>query len=158
LRKINFLLIIFLGGALSMGVVLVQTHALDIIIDSAMSWWAPLLHTPFAAANVLYWGGFLYHFVLGSELSMLSTALPMLTGYAQAHHLNPAAVAMIWAFASGGKLFVYQSSVLIQGYAYGFFESKDMVKVGLVLTIVEGIIIACLVPFYWPVIGLNWSA
>ena len=66
---------------------------------------------------MLYWTGFLYHFVLGSELSMLSTSLPVILGYAQSHGFNPTAVAMVWAFSAGGKLFVYQSSVLIQGYA-----------------------------------------
>lgn len=157
-RKTNFLLIIFMGGALSMGIVLVQTNALDVITGGAMSWMTPLLGNSFESANALYWGGFLYHFALGSELSMLSTALPVLIHYAQVHGFNPTAFAMSWAFASGGKLFVYQSAVLIQGFAYGFFDDKDMFKVGLALTIVEGLILWLLVPIYWPLIGLNWMA
>jgi sodium-dependent dicarboxylate transporter 2/3/5 len=158
LRRINFLLIIFLGGALSMGAVLIGTHALDVLTGSAMSWMTPLLGNSFQSSSTLYWGGFLYHFALGSELSMLSTALPVLITYAQAHGFNPVAFAMIWAFASGGKLFMYQSSVLIQGFAYGFFTAKDMLKVGFALTVVEGLILWFLVPFYWPLIGLHWMA
>jgi solute carrier family 13 (sodium-dependent dicarboxylate transporter), member 2/3/5 len=157
-RQTNFLLIIFMGGALSMGVVLVHTNALDVITGSAMSWMTPLLGNSFQSSSTLYWGGFLYHFALGSELSMLSTALPVLIHYAQGHGFNPTAFAMTWAFASGGKLFVYQSAVLIQGFAYGFFDGKDMFKVGLALTVVEGLLLWFLVPVYWPLIGLSWTS
>jgi sodium-dependent dicarboxylate transporter 2/3/5 len=157
IRSINFLLIVFIGGALSMGEVLIKTKALDVISGAMMSWMAPMLNNPFLAASVLYWTGFVYHFALASELSMLSTSLPVLIKFAQTHHYNPVAFAMLWNFASGGKLFVYQSSVLVLGYAYGYFEGKDMLKVGLVLTIVEGLIVMFLVPLYWPMIGINWA-
>ena len=156
-RATNFLLIVFLGGALSMGEVLIHTSALSVLTGTMMSWMTPLMGSAYESPSVLYWTGFLYHFVLGSELSMLSTSLPVMLSYAQSHGLNPIAVAMVWAFASGGKLFMYQSSVLIQGFAYGYFDSRDMFKVGLVLTIIEGIILFLLVPLYWPLIGLSWT-
>jgi anion transporter len=156
-RSLNFLLIIFLGGALSMGEVLSKTKALDALTGVMMSWMTPLLGGAFVAAAVLYWTGFAYHFVLASELSMLSTSLPVIIKFAQSHHSNPVAMAMLWNFASGGKLFVYQSSVLVLGYAYGYFDGKDMLKVGAILTLVEGLIVMCLVPLYWPLIGLSWA-
>jgi sodium-dependent dicarboxylate transporter 2/3/5 len=156
IRSINFLLIIFMGGALSMGEVLIQTKALDTLTNSMMAWMTPLLGNSFQSSSVLYWTGFLYHFVLASELSMLSTSLPVILHFAQTHGYNATAFAMLWNFASGGKLFVYQSSVMILGYAYGYFESRDLIKVGLVLTIVEGLILMFLVPLYWPLIGLHW--
>jgi di/tricarboxylate transporter len=87
---------------------------------------------------------------------MLSTSLPVIIRFAVAHGYNPVALAMAWNFASGGKLFVYQSTVLILGYSYGSFEAKDLMRVGLVLTIVEGLVLFLLVPFYWPLIGLHW--
>src|ERR1044071_7983998 len=57
----------------------------------------------------------------------------------------------------GGGLFVYQSGVYVLGYSYGCFDSKDFLKVGLLLTLVQAVGLALLVPFYWPLIGLNWS-
>jgi di/tricarboxylate transporter len=156
-RATNFLLIIFLGGALSMGEVLIRTSALNVLTGTMMSWMAPLMGGAYESPSVLYWASFLYHFVLGSELSMLSTSLPVMLNYAQSHGFNPTAVAMVWAFSAGGKLFMYQSSVLIQGFAYGYFDSRDMFKVGLALTIIEGIILFLLVPLYWPLIGLSWT-
>ncbi|HEV2688512.1 MAG TPA: SLC13 family permease [Bryobacteraceae bacterium] len=157
IRSTNFLLIIFLGGALSMGEVLIQTKALDTLTNAMMAWMEPLLGGSFKSSSVLYWTAFAYHFVLASELSMLSTSLPVIIRFAQSHGYNPVAFAMLWNFASGGKLFVYQSSVMILGYAYGYFDGKDMLKVGLALTIVEGLILMFLVPIYWPMIGMQWN-
>jgi sodium-dependent dicarboxylate transporter 2/3/5 len=158
IRSINFLLIIFLGGALSMGEVLIKTKALDTLTGVMMTWMDPLLSDRFFAASALYWTGFLYHFALASELSMISTSLPVIIKYAQTHGYNPVALAMLWNFASGGKLFVYQSSVLVLGYSFGHFEGRDLLKVGAVLTLVEGLVVMFLVPIYWPMIGLHWGS
>lgn len=76
---------------------------------------------------------------------MVSTALPVLLKFAQVQGYNPVALGMIWAFAAGGKLFVYQSSVVIMGYSYGYFQSKDLLKVGAILTIIEGLFLMLLV-------------
>jgi di/tricarboxylate transporter len=150
------LLIVFTGGALSMSTVLAKTKALDVLTDKMMQWMTPLIGSSFYSASVLYWSAFLYHFLLSTEVSMLSTSLPVIIRFAVTHGYNPVALAMVWNFASGGKLFVYQSTVLILGYSYGSFEAKDLLRVGLVLTIVEGLVLFLLVPFYWPLIGLHW--
>ena len=65
---------------------------------------------------------------------------------------------MVLAFSSGGKLFVYQSSVLVQGLSYGYFDSRDMLKIGLVLSIVEGLVLLVMAPLYWPLVGVSWTA
>jgi di/tricarboxylate transporter len=88
--------------------------------------------------------------------SMLSTSLPLLLQATEGMSNNPIALGLVWSFAGGANLFVYQSSVLVLGYSYGYFEGKDLLKVSIVLTIVEGILLMILVPFYWPLIGLNW--
>ena len=69
--------------------------------------------------------------------------------------MHPLPIGMIWTFAAGGKIFAYQSAVLIVGYSYGYFDAKDLLKVGLVLTAVESLILFFLVPFYWPLIGIS---
>jgi hypothetical protein len=43
----------------------------------------------------------------------------------------------LWNFAAGGKLFAYQSGVLIVGYSYGYFAARDLMIMGAWLTIVE---------------------
>ena len=79
---------------------------------------------------VLYWSAFLYHIVIGNEISMLATSLPILMTYAQEHGINPLTLGMIWTFGAGPKIFIYESAVLVVGYSYGYFTNKDMLKVG----------------------------
>ena len=53
---------------------------------------------------------------------------------------------MIWTFGAGPKLFMYESAVLVVGYSYGYFDSKDMLKVGRILSVVTAFILLLLVP------------
>jgi di/tricarboxylate transporter len=39
--------------------------------------------------------------------------------------------------------------------SYGFFTSKDLFRMGLLLTLVECVVILLLVSLYWPLIGLR---
>jgi di/tricarboxylate transporter len=158
IKAVNFLLIMFIGGALSMGNVLTQTGVLHLLTERLMPGLIPMLADGLHAATTLYWGGFVYHFLLAEDKVMVTTALPVLLKFAQSHGYNPVAAGMIWAFAAGGKLFVYQSSVLIYGYSYGYFTARDLLKVAGILTLVEGVILMVLVPLYWPLIGLPWRA
>jgi len=45
--------------------------------------------------------------------------------------------------------------VMVTGYSYGYFEPKDLIKVGLCLTVVESLVLMLIVPFYWPHIGIR---
>ena len=156
IKAVNFLLIMFIGGALSMGNVLTQTGVLHLLTEHLMQGLIPMLSDGWRAALTLYWGGFVYHFLLAEDKVMVTTVLPALLKFAQSHGYNPVAAGMIWAFAAGGKLFVYQSSVLIYGYSHGYFTARDLLKVAGILTLVEGVILMVLVPLYWPLSGLPW--
>ena len=111
-----------------------------------------MLASKAVAMPALYWGGFFYHFVTASEISMLVTSLPVLMEFARAHQLDPAWIGMIWSFSSGGKLFAYESAVLVLGY--GYFRHTDLIRIGLFLTVVDFVIVALSVAFYWPLLGL----
>jgi di/tricarboxylate transporter len=153
-KQINLLPFFFVAAALGMGEVLKVTGGLKIFTDSVMLALSPLLTGKVVALTALYWGGFLYHFATASEVSMLVTSLPVLMNFAKSHSLNPAWIGMIWSFSSGGKLFAYQSAVLVLGYGYGYFRPKDLAKLGLLLTVVDFVVLAFSVAFYWPVLGL----
>jgi di/tricarboxylate transporter len=62
---------------------------------------------------------------------------------------------MIWTFAAGGKIFAYQSAVMIVGYSYGYFGARDLLRIGAWLSVIEFLIVLVLVPFYWPLIGIK---
>jgi anion transporter len=154
LRKINFGAIWFMAAALSMGRVLAETKGLEVLTSTMMGWMTPLVTGLFSSSFILYWTAFIYHFFLANETAMLSTSLPVVLKFFDTQGLNPLPIGMIWTFAAGGKIFAYQSAVLVVGYSYGYFEAKDLLKVGLILTVVESLILLVLVPFYWPLIGI----
>ena len=155
LKKLNFLQLFFVAAAVSMGKVLSATKGLEVLTDVVFAWMQPLLAHNFVSTLVLYWTGFVYHLFLASEISMLGTSTPLLMQFALTHGLSALKLGMIWVFSSGGKIFVYQSGVLIIGYAYGYFRAKDILRLGMLMSAVDSMLLLLVVPFYWPLIGIR---
>jgi sodium-dependent dicarboxylate transporter 2/3/5 len=155
MRKLNFLQLFFVAAAVSMGKVLSASSGLAVLTNIVFGWLEPLLSHPLLSTLALYWAGFVYHLFLASEISMLGTSTPLLMQFAITHGLSPLKLGMLWVFSSGGKIFVYQSGVLVIGYAYGYFRAKDILRLGLIMSLVDSLLLLAIVPLYWPVIGIK---
>ena len=155
MKRMNYLPVFFVAAAVSMGEVLVQTKALDLLTQFFLSWMEPLLGSTLQSTLVLYWTAFAYHIFLASEISMLGTSIPVLMNFAKSHGMDPLLIGMIWTFAASGKLFAYQSGVLIVGMSYGYFGSRDLFRLGALLTVAQCVLLLALVFFYWPLIGIR---
>jgi anion transporter len=155
MRTLNYLPVFFVAEAVSMGHVLQVTKGLEVLTHNVFAFMEPFLTNIYSTTVVMYWTAFVYHFLLASEISMLGTSIPLVMGFAKAHAMSPLLLGMIWTFAAGGKLFAYQSGVLIVGYSYGYFEARDLMRMGWWLTVVEFFVLLVLVPFYWPLIGIH---
>src|SRR5215471_12534997 len=155
MRRLNYMPVFFVAAAVSMGNVLEATKGLEVLTNAVFAWIAPYMTNIISTTIVMYWAAFLYHFLLASEISMLGTSIPLVMEFAKSHGMNPLQLGLIWTFAAGGKLFAYQSGVLIVGYSYGYFAARDLVRMGAWLTIVEFVALLALVPLYWPLIGLR---
>src|ERR1700726_1948560 len=155
MKRLNYLPVFFVAAAVSMGTVLEATKGLDVLTTHVFAWMQPYMTNILSTTIVMYWAAFIYHFLLASEISMLGTSIPLVMEFAKAQGMNPLQLGMIWTFAAGGKLFAYQSGVLIVGYSYGYFAARDLVRMGACLTVVEFVVLVFLVPFYWPLIGLQ---
>ena len=153
LRTISFGPVWFMAAALSMGRVLAETKGLEAVTRTMLTWMESFANGPFVSL-ALYWTGFVYHLFFSNETLMLSTSLPPILKLFSARGFHPLPIGLIWTFSSGGKVFAYQSAVLVAGYSFGYFEAKDLLKVGLALSIVQSIILFLLVSLYWPLIGL----
>ena len=154
-RKLNFLQLFFVAAAVSMGNVLSATKGLSVLTNTVLSWLEPVLTNNSLSLLALYWTGFVYHLFLASEISMLATSTPLLMSFANEHGLNALKIGMLWVFSSGGKIFVYQSGVLVIGYGYGYFRAKDILRLGLLMSIADSLLLLVIVPFYWPLIGIR---
>ena len=155
LKRLNYLPVFFTATAISMGEVLLRTNALNSMTTVLFAWMRPWVTNVFSLALVPYWTAFVYHIFLGNEISMLATSVPPLMNFAKTAGIHPLPLGLVWAFAAGGKIFVYQSGVLVTGYSYGYFEAKDLLRVGFVLTVVESAVLLLIVPFYWPLLGIH---
>ncbi len=155
MRHVNYMPVFFVAEAVSMAGVLEATHGLGVLTSGVFHWIQPALTNIYSTTAALYWTAFFYHFLLASEISMLATSIPLVVEYAKVHALNPLQLGLIWTFAAGGKLFAYQSGVLIVGYSYGYFEARDLIKMGAWLTLLEFLVLMLLVPLYWPLLGIR---
>jgi anion transporter len=126
LRRLNYLAVFFVAAAVSMGAVLEATNGLHVLTGAAFGFMQPFMTNMIMTTIVMYWTAFVSHFFLASEISMLGASIPLVMEFAKTHSLNPLLLGMIWTFAAGGKLFVYQSGVLIVGYSYGYFAARDL--------------------------------
>ncbi len=154
LRRLRAGVVVFTAAAIGMTNVLGASGGLSWLTDHMVTWITPLVRGPVATAQALYWTAFLYHFLLGSETSMISATLPAVLVFAKDSGLPILPVGLVWTFGSAGKLFAYQGSVLMVGYAYGCFDARDLLKVGALLTLVEAAILAAIVALYWPLLGM----
>jgi sodium-dependent dicarboxylate transporter 2/3/5 len=154
MRNVNYMPVFFVAAAISMGNVLEATKGLDVLTTTFFTSVEPFLGNIFSTTVIMYWTGFIYHFFLASEISMLGTSMPLVMQFAKQHDMNALMLGLLWTFSAGGKLFAYQSGVLVLGYSYGYFEARDLVRIGALLTVAEFFILLLLVPFYWPLIGI----
>ena len=156
-KKTDFSTVVFVGTALSMGTVLADTTVLTHLSDVLFSGLAPFRDQPNLLSCGLYLLAFVFHIFLGSETALLSTSMPMVMNFATSYSLNPEVVGMIWTFAAGGKLFLYQSPIIALAYSYQSFTAKDLFKLGFVIAIVELFCVALVVPFYWQsILGVSF--
>ncbi|HEY7389530.1 MAG TPA: SLC13 family permease [Bryobacteraceae bacterium] len=149
IKNVNYLQLFFVAAALSMGKVLGDTKGLAVLTNVVFAWLGPLVGHGVIFPFILYWTGFIYHIFLASEISMLATSMPLLMQFAAGHGLSALELGMIWVFSSGGKIFVYQSGVLIIGYAYGYFRPKDILRLGLAMSLVDSVLLVLVIPLYW---------
>ena len=154
LKQFNPTPVLFTGAALGLSQVLVETKAADGLTRVLFAWLEPLLASPLGTTTALFWSGFVCHLFLPSAQSMLAVTLPVLLQFALQHGLNPLTVGLIWSLSSAPAILLYQSSVIILGYSYGFFEAKDFFKFGLFLAVLVFVLLLLLVALFWPAIGL----
>lgn len=153
--KINFPIFLFMGSTISVAEVLRETGAVKVLADALFRYIGPMITTTFHSTLVLYWTAFAAHLVLASETAMISITMPPLMEFASHNSLNALAIGMLWTFAVGGQLFIYQSLVLIAGYSFGCFNARDVLRLGAFFLIAENLMLLILVSFYWPLIGIG---
>ena len=155
--KANLPIVVFLGAAMCLGNVMAGTEILKTLTAALFKWMTPILSSASITAGVLlYWYANLFHLFLANEPSFISATMPSLMQFSLKEGFNPLTLGMLWGFAAGGKVFVYQSAVLALGYSFGSFTAKDLFKFGLALFFVESFLLLVIASWYWPLLGLTF--
>jgi sodium-dependent dicarboxylate transporter 2/3/5 len=89
LRKLNYMPVFFVAAAVSMGSVLEATKGIDLLTHLVFTSIQPYLTSLLATTVIMYWAGFVYHFFLASEISMLATSIPLVVNFAKAEGMSP---------------------------------------------------------------------
>ncbi|MDO5536628.1 MAG: anion permease, partial [Desulfovibrionaceae bacterium] len=149
LRKANFLLIVFVGSALSLGTVLIETGTAQALAGWFFTWLEPFTaqETPLSYLAI-YCYNFLLHLLIGDEMTLLVSTMPPMLQFSMDQGFNTVFTGLIWTYAGGAGLFVYQGGPLAAGYAFGYFTAKDLVKAGAVASVWMAVMAAAL-PCWW---------
>lgn len=149
LKKVNFLMVIFIGCALSLGEVIIETGAADVMSNTLFSWLKPILSGENSITfAILYVYNFILHLFLGDELAVIVATMPAVLKFAGEVGLNGVLIGLLWTYATGAKIFIYQSGPLVAGYSFGYFTTKDMLKLAAITSAIQLLIITIL-PYWW---------
>lgn len=154
LRRLRYSVLVFTATGLSLTAVLMDTGALALLTTALTDWMKGLVSGPLSAAVVMYWSAFFYHLFLGAESSLISATMPAILQFARDQQLPVVPIGLMWTFAASGKVFAYQSAVLMVGFATGVFTARDLARFGLVMTVAESVVLLLVVSVYWPMVGI----
>ena len=96
MRNVNYMPVFFVAAAISMGNVLEATKGLDVLTTTFFTSVEPFLGNIFSTTVIMYWTGFIYHFFLASEISMLGTSMPLVMQFAKQHDMNALMLGLLW--------------------------------------------------------------
>jgi hypothetical protein len=69
--------------------------------------------------------------------------------------LTPAVLGLVWAFTGGANLYVYQSAPLVRLFLWLLYREGSF-QIGFYFDYPGGFLLAVVMSFYWPLIGLSW--
>ncbi len=93
---------------------------------------------------------------LSNMTAVLALGLPVIFSTAATMHLNPLWLGMVGTVTcSMGFFFPTQSVSLMTSYGYGYFRVQDVVKAGLVATVIVAGVTLLMATQYWPLLGIS---
>lgn len=147
--------LMFLTAAISIGKTGAATGMNAWIAKTVLP--ASLPANPFVMAIIITIIGILIHMVLGSVIAVMGIAIPALLTYSTSMGISPIVIALL-VYSAIGFHYVFpfhHLNILVgQGEENGLYSQKEVLRLGIPLTVVVFIItVLCEVP-WWKMIGL----
>lgn len=150
LQKVNFSVLFYMTGALSIGVVAEKVGAAALLAKLLL----PMIQgSPFYTVFSVYIFGVLSTLVLHVFGSLAAFTAP-LSSIAMHIKLNPYPVIYSFKYGIDQLIFPYEDSLLLYIYSFGYISMSNMLRVFIVKTLVIGAFISFIAYPYWHLIGL----
>ncbi|MGE5674486.1 MAG: SLC13 family permease [Mycobacterium leprae] len=153
MKSVKWPIVLFLGAAFGLGK-MVQALGINrwlgrIFLPSS----AP--HSVILLVLIVSFVSVVLHLMTGDVASAMSVTIPTIAGYAKALGFNP----LVFGFISYVNcweqyLFPFQNAGVLMAYGYGYFSAKDILKVGLALTIAVPLSLLVIALPYWSLLGV----
>jgi sodium-dependent dicarboxylate transporter 2/3/5 len=157
-KKVDWTSILLFGAGLSMATLVTNT--------GAASWLAKMTLVQFGVGTlpvplmslIIFLFVFIFRFGFASITSCFTTIIPAILGFLTALQ-NPSipitgVVLAVVLLGGATNILPVNSSSGIVAYSTGAFETKDMVKIGIPVTIAVFVLIMVFMFTYWPLVGL----
>jgi solute carrier family 13 (sodium-dependent dicarboxylate transporter), member 2/3/5 len=150
-RHVYWNIILMYGGAIALGDALEKTGATRFILSSTLG---GMTLSPFwAIAGTAIVALILSEFM--SNAAALAVILPLAFTMGDQVGASPIAMLLATSFGSGlDFMFPISTAPNTIIFASGYLRWIDFVKAGLIMTVTSMLILALVVKFYWPLIGL----
>lgn len=150
LKKINFLSLLFIVGAMSIGSVASETQAINIIKDFLQPFFTG---STFSVITVSYISGILLNFLLTPLAAMSSFTMPLIQ-LGLENGINPYVMTYIFQVSLDQYLLPYEFAGLLLVYTSGYVSLKTLVKI-LVVRMILGLVILLGIAYpWWNILGI----
>jgi di/tricarboxylate transporter len=124
----------FFAAALSIGPML--THLkLTAAFGHLLARSIPVTHLGFVTALELSAVVQAVHIPIGTVTAAMATVSPILQHYAVLQHISPVLATWIVVGSAQAYLFPYQNPTLLMVYNEGYWDMKDMIKIGALVSL-----------------------
>jgi sodium-dependent dicarboxylate transporter 2/3/5 len=154
LRKMSWDILVLLGSSLCMAQGLMDSHAIEWLAGNVFGGVAKA--GPLALGLAVMLATVVFRLGFPNNFSVVAAMLPLVFTLAATSALNPVWLGLLCVGASVlGLLFPTQAMTHLTVSSAGYFSLGDMVRMGLLLTIVIiGVVLAAAF-FYWPLFGVG---
>ena len=150
LKKINFLSLLFIVGAMSIGSVASETQAINIIKDFLQPFFTG---STFSVITASYISGILLNFLLTPLAAMSSFTMPLIQ-LGLENGINPYVMTYIFQVSLDQYLLPYEFAGLLLVYTSGYVSLKILVKI-LVVRMFLGLVILLGIAYpWWNILGI----
>jgi sodium-dependent dicarboxylate transporter 2/3/5 len=150
-RHIYWNIILMYGGAIALGAALERTGATRFVLDRVIDGGSP---SPFIAITGVAIVALLLSEVM-SNAAALAVVMPIAFTLVHQTSVSPVALTLAASFGSGlDFIFPISTAPNTIIFASGYLRTSDFVKAGVLMTIASMAILALVVRYWWPLIGL----